>query len=534
MDDENVDLFGWHLSVARRDEWTSNYIDYDYVMGYLGLMVSDFSKKNSLAAQKIHVSTGFLPADNDVEESPLLVSSTSSPGLVHRWSESPKKARWGIESNSSRDTSVGHFDADSDQHQLSLMLDEQLEKVALFYLEEQGRIAFALSQLKRKKEGKEINDDGEEDNFHGSEVTVANNLLELFHFVAINMTVLRKLLNRHDGIVRVSHQSKPPLLRKWYVKTRDNPEGSHLKILLHPHGLVALLNSLKGYVLDDVGFLPNYESIIHTMELFLSKIKKAEKRSVGHLLIDGSCGNGIGLEPSIYRNRFDPVLDQGDADMQLYCDLRVGMFNGTPMTKQETEAEMKRSISADLFILEEDQRRLIGNVDEKKDDVWPLGLWLNLVAAFLYMTNYYIAGPTSVKYMSALGGDDALASMLIGATPWAVIASTFIYSIWTNYSFKQPLIFSSIFLCLGNYLYAIAFERHSIFCVIAGRLLIGFGAPRLINRRFIADTATVEQRTIVSAAFVTFSAVGTTVGPGLAVLLQEVDMTFQGVHHLCF
>jgi len=225
-----------------------------------------------LLPKKIHVSTGFLPADNDVEESPLLVSSTSSPGLVHRWSESPKKARWGIESNSSRDTSVGHFDADSDQHQLSLMLDEQLEKVALFYLEEQGRIAFALSQLKRKKEGKEINDDGEEDNFHGSEVTVANNLLELFHFVAINMTVLRKLLNRHDGIVRVSHQSKPPLLRKWYVKTRDNPEGSHLKILLHPHGLVALLNSLKGYVLDDVGFLPNYESIIHTMELFLSKV----------------------------------------------------------------------------------------------------------------------------------------------------------------------------------------------------------------------------------------------------------------------
>lgn len=176
----------------------------------------------------------------------------------------------------------------------------------------------------------------------------------------------------------------------------------------------------------------------------------------------------------------------------------------------------------------------VGNMEEgskaggdESDYKWPLGLTLNLFSTFLYMTNYFIAGPTSVRYVNALGGHAAFASLLIGATPWAVTISTFFFSIWTNYSFKKPLFCSVILLCTGNLLYASALKYESIEMVMAGRLVTGLGSPRVINRRFIADTAPLDQRTAVSAAFVTFSAAGTAVGPGLAVLLQRFDTSFE-------
>jgi hypothetical protein len=55
---------------------------------------------------------------------------------------------------------------------------------------------------------------------------------------------------------------------------------------------------------------------------------------------------------------------------------------------------------------------------------------------------------------------------------------------------------------------------------LVGRAMTGLGGPRGINRRYIADTASVESRTSVSAAFVACGALGMAVGPGLAVFLE--------------
>ena len=46
---------------------------------------------------------------------------------------------------------------------------------------------------------------------------------------------------------------------------------------------------------------------------------------------------------------------------------------------------------------------------------------------------------------------------------------------------------------------------------------------RVINRRYIADVTPMESRTAVSATFVTLSAAGTAVGPGLAAVVQRFD-----------
>jgi len=147
-------------------------------------------------------------------------------------------------------------------------------------------------------------------------------------------------------------------------------------------------------------------------------------------------------------------------------------------------------------------------------------LVINLISTFLYMTNYYVVGPTSSKYMARLGGHEAWAGFLIGMTPLFALVSAVVYSTWTNKVFKEPLVFSAGMLLVGNLIYASALREGSIAMVLMGRAMTGLGGPRGINRRYIADTTTVEGRTKVSAAFVACGGLGMAVGPGMAVFLE--------------
>jgi MFS family permease len=55
-----------------------------------------------------------------------------------------------------------------------------------------------------------------------------------------------------------------------------------------------------------------------------------------------------------------------------------------------------------------------------------------------------------------------------------------------------------------------------------GRLLNGFGSARAINRRYIADSFSRDERTAASAAFVTAGALGMAAGPAIAAILDVV------------
>ena len=144
---------------------------------------------------------------------------------------------------------------------------------------------------------------------------------------------------------------------------------------------------------------------------------------------------------------------------------------------------------------------------------------LNLANSFLYMTSYYMVAPTSAAYASSLGLDPSLSGVIIGMTALAALASTFLYSWWTSYSYKDALKFSSICCLLGNIVYALGLPFHSLKLVLIGRFLIGFGSARAINRRFIADAYTNTDRTAASLAFVASSAAGMSFGPALSALV---------------
>jgi len=154
-------------------------------------------------------------------------------------------------------------------------------------------------------------------------------------------------------------------------------------------------------------------------------------------------------------------------------------------------------------------------------------LSLNIFACFIYMMNYYIVEPSSTRYANALGKDDAMSGLIIGAMPWAAMISAVMYSVWTNRVYKAPLITSGVLLITGNFLYATAYRYESIGMALCGRFLTGLGGPRSMNRRYIADVTPLAQRTAVNIAFGIATALGAALGPAAAIMLEGLNFQFE-------
>ena len=65
--------------------------------------------------------------------------------------------------------------------------------------------------------------------------------------------------------------------------------------------------------------------------------------------------------------------------------------------------------------------------------------------------------------------------MLIGMMPIAAMLSAVGYAIWTNYSFRFPIIVSALLMLTGNIVYASALTCNSVWIALIGRFMTGHG-----------------------------------------------------------
>lgn len=77
-------------------------------------------------------------------------------------------------------------------------------------------------------------------------------------------------------------------------------------------------------------------------------------------------------------------------------------------------------------------------------------------------------------------------------------------------------------MVIGNTLYGAASSYQSMEMCLIGRAISGLGAPRIINRRYVADSTPFKLRTMSSAAFALTTALGAASGPGVAILLDMI------------
>jgi hypothetical protein len=146
---------------------------------------------------------------------------------------------------------------------------------------------------------------------------------------------------------------------------------------------------------------------------------------------------------------------------------------------------------------------------------------INLLSALLYTVNYYIVAPTANRYAALLGVDGAFGATLVGASSMSAIFAAFLYSLWyTKSSFRSALIFSALCPVVGNLMYAVAISFHSMSLALLGRFLVGFGSAEVVNRQMISACVSFRYMTAASALFVAASAIGMSLGPLLAAILD--------------
>ncbi|XVF10686.1 hypothetical protein REPUB_Repub07fG0203900 [Reevesia pubescens] len=345
----------------------------------------------------------------------------------------------------------------------SRMLDNQIEKIVLFLLEQQGRLASRLKKLREQhdalEEQPEISQISE---LREAYRAVGQDLLKLLYFVEMNAIGLRKILKKFDKRFRYRFTN-------YYVKTRANHPYSQLQQVFKHVGLGAVVGAIS------------------------RNLHELQDRQGSYLSIYDP--PAVPLE--------DPVVDS----IKAAVDRLTHSTNFLNFLAQHA-----------LIMQEELPTPVEEHIDE--DRYHFMSLLLNLANTFLYMVNTYIIVPTADDYSMSLGAAATVCGIVIGAMAVAQVFSSVYFSAWSNRSYFRPLVFSSIVLFVGNTMYAMAYDLNSITVLLLGRLFCGLGSARAVNRRYISDCVPLKIRMQASAGFVSASALGMACGPALAGILQ--------------
>ncbi|RLM55032.1 SPX domain-containing membrane protein [Panicum miliaceum] len=346
----------------------------------------------------------------------------------------------------------------------SKMLDDQIEKIVLFLLEQQGMLASRIEKLAKQRailqEQPDISGIAE---LREAYREVGLDLIKLLKFVDLNATGIRKILKKFDK--RFGYR-----FTDYYVTSRSNHPYSQLQQVFKHVGVGAVVGALS------------------------RNLAELQERQGSYLSIYDQPSSALK----------DPIID---------------MINSS-VDKLTRSTNFLRFLGQHALIVDEESPSTAGEEKIEDQKYHFMSLMLNLVNTFLYMVNTYIIVPTADDYSVSLGAASTVCGVVIGSMAVAQIFSSVYFSAWSNKSYFKPLIFSSIVLFLGNVCYAIAYDMKSLTVLIIGRLLCGMGSARAVNRRYISDCVPARIRMQASAGFVSASALGMACGPALAGLLQ--------------
>lgn len=175
------------------------------------------------------------------------------------------------------------------------------------------------------------------------------------------------------------------------------------------------------------------------------------------------------------------------------------------------------------------------NIDQKESNSHVpnlLNVWICLFHTCLNSISSTIVFPTNSKYISSLNSNGFMSGCVIAATHCAAIIFTFIYSNWTNKSYRQPILFSCFIYFIGNLLYSLAGNFMSVGVMTMGRFFIGIGSARVVNRRYLIDHIDKDHILHYSHMYVIMTCAGNLLGPLLSVVLiislSGVEYSFFG------
>lgn len=376
-------------------------------------------------------------------------------------------------------------------------------------------------------------------------------LLHLLRFVCVNAMAVRKILKKHDKLLAQQrlggyYQSEDAKEKKRHKRDRSKMPFSNpshrlvgaadvqLQQLANSDsiaGITASLDaalsnlSLSASMNDDPSYvrLECIVSSIHVLrqcaeivnEPFEAFLSRKAMIATGHELggLGGSTSRALEV---LLCFRPDAILLMNLLDLIEWRQLAEDRTLAYPTMYGREVRSRLLSHTEDWQQPKQMDHHIFGGINT-------VSMVLNLLSAFLYTVNYYIISPTANHYARQLGSDGAYGATLVGGSSFTAIFAAFIYSFWyTRHTFKSALFFSSFCPVVGNLLYslAISFDHHKMSVAMAGRLLVGFSSAEVVNRMIISTCVSFQSMTQASALFVSASAVGMSIGPLLAAILD--------------
>jgi hypothetical protein len=455
-------------------------------------------------------------------------------------------------------------------------LGEEIEKVSLFTLKMQGILSEAIGYL-RFRDDDTINVvklfSNEVSIFRRFNTEKNRNLMKddiemylilgvellfLIQFVGVNTLALRKVLKKYNKIIR--RLNKPE-----YYYVMGGKDDFHLHQIANSQSLSAIHSSLQSalvkFYLNDKLLtteserelkLFRFQSIIQASYVirensevvnqpfkdFLSRkamintgsslggIEGSEMRAMNEVLNFSpiamlTCNIE---ELDLMWTRWIPQYEAWKNEQSVYKDtpLRLKDITIYAMEVLEDEEIDWHALSRKGSLLHESKSKEYGFEEKAWGGMDMPSMILNLLSILLYTVNYYIIAPTANHYAVVLGKDGAYGATLIGTSSFSAIIAAVLYSFWyTNSSFKSALLFSTLCPICGNLMYGLAVSYDSMALAIIGRFLCGFGSAEVINRQLISTCVSFAQITRASAFFVAASAMGMSIGPLIAAILDD-------------
>jgi len=387
-----------------------------------------------------------------------------------------------------------------ERKEFSTLLEQQISDAAIFY---EGTLVPRVRGLIDREEFEEA----------------AQQLLEVVAFVTVNIITFRQLLIRYDGFYR-SFSGMP--LNEWHLQRSVLATTHPVHHLFELEGVDKLEKEIilglqqqqqqtdstdvEKQQLKEQDFSIQMQGFLHLLEKTDRSLHKAV---AGHLTFRDRVTTFW-----IKIRQYLAFGFQGRGIMMMNEPRSSSTLRGMHM-KQEIHAigKWKQTKEFDHFGSgkhggdDKSKSSFQQNLKEiSPENVFPL--FLNLLACFFFMMNNYIIEPSSAYYAEALGTSDAMSGIMIGLAPWFAMISSVVYSFWTNSNYKHPILFAGILQFIGNLLYANAYSYQSVGMCLLGRAITGLGAPRVINRRYVADATPFCLRTAASAAFAMATALG--------------------------
>lgn len=445
------------------------------------------------------------------------------------------------------------------------ILDQEVEKVVLFYIGEQGSIAKRTWDLRAVQlaclqdytiSEQKVEELMEKFRQLGCEV------LDILEYLDENVDRLRKIIQKHDALFDQKMGSI-------YFETRlgKNSKNAQLLPLYHQDGIRAIISSIRR-AFEDLydaknALIGENDALYQSMPSAIGLRSRSIPRiSFGKRLASvGNLQSLIHAHPSASApkhkstsNLFNMMRTLSDPPQYLPETIERSVSDLEPLLKRidvvaervmhtqrqsmlevlAAGSEMALEISVDDLQNSGDDENMMPVTVEKGPAAAALerflksssGLYLNLLITFIYLANQYVVAPTSGEYAKLLGMTPAMSGVIIGLCPAAALVSSLFYSMWSNYSFKQPILLCIACGIVGNIMYGMALQCDSSYLLLVGRLLVGFGGPRVISRRYIADHVPQENRLVASSQFVAAGALGLACGPLISSLVAASGVTF--------